>query len=68
MQNSDKYIVPKKHYFLGDNRDCSKDMYLSSVGYVNENNIVAKAQIIFFLMIQLLTDFINSGIGQNLAI
>ncbi len=49
-QNSDKFIVPKKHYFfLGDNRDCSKDSrYLSSVGYVHENNLVGKAQFIFF--------------------
>ena len=50
MMNSDKFIVPKDHYFfLGDNRDCSKDSrFLSSVGYVNFNNLVGKAQIIFF--------------------
>ena len=50
MINSDEYIVPKNHYFfMGDNRDCSKDSrYLSSVGYVNFNNFVGKAQIIFF--------------------
>ena len=50
MQNSDKFIVPEKHYFfLGDNRDCSKDSrFLSSVGYVHENNLVGKARFIFF--------------------
>ena len=50
LTNSDTFVVPEDHYFfLGDNRDCSKDSrFLSSVGYVHKNNLVGKAQFIFF--------------------
>tara|TARA_Y100001970_G_C14225459_1_gene855386 strand:- start:574 stop:1308 length:735 start_codon:yes stop_codon:yes gene_type:complete len=49
-ENSDKFVVPENHYFfLGDNRDCSKDSrFLSEVGYVHKDNLVGKAQILFF--------------------
>ena len=59
LENSDLYIVPNKHYFfLGDNRDCSKDSrFLSSVGYVHEDNLVGKARFIFFSSDKLIGSF-----------
>tara|TARA_B100001996_G_C18522821_1_gene539914 strand:+ start:69 stop:794 length:726 start_codon:yes stop_codon:yes gene_type:complete len=50
MMNTDKFIVPDHHYFfMGDNRDCSRDSRsLSSVGYVHVDNLVGKAKLIFF--------------------
>ena len=51
FKNSDKFMVPENFYFfLDDNRDCSKDSrFLSEVGYVHKDNLVGKAQFLFFI-------------------
>ncbi len=50
LDNTDVYTVPAGHYFMmGDNRDNSLDSrVLTQVGYVPEQNLVGRAEFLFF--------------------
>jgi signal peptidase I len=48
--NTPVYEVPSGHFFMmGDNRDNSADSrVLSQVGYVPRENLIGRAQVVFF--------------------
>ena len=50
LDNTQVFVVPPQHYFMmGDNRDNSLDSRVpSAVGFVPEENLVGRAEFIFF--------------------
>jgi len=50
LDNTPEYVVPAGHYFMmGDNRDNSRDSRVKNeVGFVPEENLVGRAQSLFF--------------------
>tara|TARA_Y100000591_G_scaffold208248_1_gene180411 strand:+ start:1628 stop:2377 length:750 start_codon:yes stop_codon:yes gene_type:complete len=47
--NTREYLVPKNNFFvMGDNRDNSQDSRFNTVGFIPFENIIGKAQFIFF--------------------
>ncbi len=51
LDNTDLFVIPEHNYFMmGDNRDNSQDSRTENVGYVPEENLVGRAEFLFFSM------------------
>lgn len=49
LDNTPVFVVPEGHYFgMGDNRDSSLDSRTQQVGYIPEENLIGRAETIFF--------------------
>ncbi len=50
LDNTEEFVVPEKHYFMmGNNRDNSSDSrVMETVGYVPFENVIGRAEILFF--------------------
>ncbi|MSO69750.1 MAG: signal peptidase I [Alphaproteobacteria bacterium] len=49
LDNTPVFVVPEGHYFaMGDNRDSSLDSRTRQVGYIPEENLIGRADSIFF--------------------
>jgi signal peptidase I len=49
LDNTNVFLVPEGHYFMmGDNRDNSRDSRTTSVGMVSAENLIGRAERLFF--------------------
>ena len=49
LDNTNVFLVPEGHYFMiGDNRDNSRDSRTTSVGMVPVENLIGRAERLFF--------------------
>ena len=50
LDNTPQFLIPEGHYFvMGNNRDRSKDSrVMSSVGFIPKDNLVGRAEFLFF--------------------